>query len=133
MEIYPFEVIDYLVSKADNNWNQDQPSHPKGIDYKFLDCRKSKNSESLPYSLEIPVSAASSFERLKAQIYDYCTSEKETHLVLLKTNNSDKEEESFAQSIIHLLRSQNKNFVSICAGGYNVQSEKIISVVINYL
>ena len=83
MEIYPFEVINFLLSETDNS-GIDALQNFKNINFKFLDCRKSKN-ECLPCTLEIPESASSNFERLKSHIHDYCDSEKDSHIVFLRT------------------------------------------------
>jgi len=129
MEIYPFESVDYLFFKTLQTLDGDAASN-KRFEYKFLDCRRKKEGETLPYSIEIPDLAFRNFNHLKIYIQECCLNEPNTHFIVLKTGDIDKEEESFVESVFHLLRAQNKNFVSIAVGGFKVKNNPFCKILI---
>jgi hypothetical protein len=118
MEIYPFELVDYLSFKP----NEDIKSsfHNSDIIIKILDCRKEKDNKYLPFTMDIPSKCYKEPELLKFYIKQFCESEKETHFAILKTNDKSKEEEVFVQKVLLLCRSHNKNYVSVVVGGFEV-------------
>jgi len=120
MQIYPFEAANYLISKHFLILDQGDAVSSKEIAFRFLDCRLKKDDGILPNSLEIPESAFQNFDNLKNFIKDSCKREENSHIVLLKTCNFDKEEESLVQTVIHLLRAEDRNYISIATGGYQV-------------
>jgi len=120
MEIYPFESVDYLFSKSLHDMNGDAAASNTKFEYKFLDCRRRKEGGTLPCSIELPDLAFRDFSNLKMYIKDCCSNESNTHFIVLKSGDNNKEEENFVESVFHLLRAQNKNYVSIAIGGFKV-------------
>jgi len=118
MQIYPFEAANYLISKNFSILDEGDAVSKKDIEFRFLDCRLKKDEGILPNSLELPESAFANFEDLKSFVKDSCSRETDSHFILLKTNNCDREEDSLIQTIIHLLRAEDKNYISIATGGY---------------
>jgi len=118
MQIYPFEAANFLISKNFLILEEGDAVSNKEIDFKFLDCRLKKDEGVLPNSLELPEAAFTNFEDLKSFVKDSCSTETNSHFILLKTSNCDREEDSLIQTIIHLLRAEDKNYVSIATGGF---------------
>lgn len=128
MELYPFEIVNYLLEKTalDSYDKQKLQIYPKTIDFKFLDCRKSKGTSMLPFSIELPENAHKSNEALMAFIGEICQTLQNSHICIIKTNNFDKEEQAFVENVLIALRSYHKNFVSIALGGHQVIENKYI-------
>lgn len=125
MEIYPFEVVNYLLEKTalDQNDKEKYQIYPKAIEFKVLDCRKMKGAGMLPNAIELPETATKSDEALRSYLIEMCKAEVETHICILKSNDTDKEEQNIVANVIKVLRSFNKNYVSIVLGGYKVKNK----------
>ncbi len=121
LEIYPFEIVNFLLRQATGDVQEKSITYPKTIEFKLLDCRKNKSTLMLPFSLELSEACFKSNETLYAELNEICSSNFTTHFCIIKTNNFDKEEQKFVENVFKTLKKLNKNYVSIAIGGYQVR------------
>jgi len=118
LEIYPFEIVNFLLRQATGDVQEKSITYPKTIEFKLLDCRKNKSTLMLPFSIELSEACFKSNETLYAELNEICGSNLTTHFCIIKTNNFDKEEQKFVENVFKTLKRLNKNYVSIAIGGF---------------
>jgi len=120
MEIYPFEIVNFLLEKTalDAKDKEKMQIYPKEIEFRLLDCRKTKSLSVLPFSLELPDNAYKSTEVLRNSLIEIFKQYETYHICIIKSHSSDKEEQNFVECVLKIFRSLNKNYVSIVLGGH---------------
>jgi len=129
-QIYPYEIIHYILHHFLIQTTENMPFYDKDITIKFLDCRK-KKSKYLPFTIDIPQKIQTKGNELYNFLLGVTQLERNTHICILLTSEFIAEEKAFCEEVLAILRQQKKNYVSVLFGGFEGVLKEIAKKKVN--
>ncbi len=134
MEIYPFEIVNFLLENTALNSSDKEKLqiYPKKIEFRLLDCRIKKGSYVLPFTIELPDNAYRSKEALTNSLVEIFKAHDTTHICIIKSHNPDDAEKEFLDSVLKQFKELHKNYISIVLGGNEVCFPDLYELLIQF-
>ena len=120
MEVYPFEIVDYLLHHSSDNQENKDGFYDQDIKFRILDCRRHKDAGMLPFSIYMSYKNPKSDEWFQKTLQTICENEEDTHFCIMTSSEKTKEETAYVERLINNLRKRDKKYVSVIPGGFDV-------------